>query len=228
MIVAAHQPNFAPWLGFFDKARHADVLVLLDTVQFIKRGYQNRTRVKGPQGPQWLTVPVRSKGRYDQLTLDVEIDESTDWRRAHVRTLHGLFARAPHRDALLEVVESAYAQPVGPRLVDLNRVLISAVVERLDIATRLVWASELDVTGSSTRLMRDLTLAVGGDTYLSGPTGRTYLEPEILDEAGVALRYHRFDPFEYPQRFGTFTPGLSCFDYVANVGFEPWCGARTA
>jgi hypothetical protein len=228
VIVAAHQPNFAPWLGFFDKTQHADVLVLLDTVQFIKRGYQNRTRVKGPQGPQWLTVPVRSKGRYDQLTCDVEIDESTDWRRAHLRTLHGLLAKAPHRDALLDVVESVYAQALGPRLVDLNLALISAVVERLDIPTRLVRASELDVTDSSTRLMRDLTLAVGGDVYLSGPTGRTYLEPEILDEAGVDLRYHGFEPFEYPQRFGAFTPGLSCFDYLANVGFVRWHGARSA
>ncbi len=222
MIVSAHQPNFAPWLGFFDKMLHSDVLVLLDTVQFIKRGYQNRARVKASNGPQWLTVPVISKGRYDQATRDVEIDETAKWRSVHLRTLQTVLARTPHRDELLEVVEPIYARDDVHRLVDLNLAVIRAVADRLGITTRLVSASELDVEGSSTRLMVSLTRAVGGDAYLSGPTGRQYLEPELFDEAGLELRYHSFDVFEYPQSYGAFEPGLSCLDYVANCGFTPW------
>ncbi len=222
MIVSAHQPNFAPWLGFFDKMLHSDVLVLLDNVQFIKRGYQNRARIKAAGGPQWLTVPVISKGRYDQATRDVEIDETARWRAVHLRTLHTVLAKAPHRDELLEVVEPIYGRDDVHRLVDLNLALIRAMADRLGIATRLVSASELDVEGSSTRLMLRLTRAVGGDAYLSGPTGRKYLEPELFDEAGLELRYHSFDAFEYPQLHGAFEPGLSCLDYVANCGFTPW------
>ncbi len=223
MIVSAHQPNFAPWLGFFDKALHSDVMVLLDTVQFIKRGLQNRSRIKGADGaPRWLTVPVISKGRYDQLTRDVEIEESTDWRSVHLRTLQSVLARAPHRDELFELVEPVYARRDVHRLVDLNVALIRAVADRLGIATRLVLASELDLEGSSTRLMVSLTEAVGGDVYLSGPTGRRYLEPELFDEAGLELRYHSFDAFEYPQLHGPFEPGLSCVDYLANCGSTPW------
>ncbi len=222
MIVSAHQPNFAPWLGFFDKMLHSDVLVLLDNVQFIKRGYQNRARIKAAGGPQWLTVPVISKGRYDQATRDVEIDETARWRAVHLRTLHTVLAKAPHRDELLEVVEPIYGRDDVHRLVDLNLALIRAMADRLGIATRLVSASELDVEGSSTRLMLSLTRAVGGDAYLSGPTGRKYLEPELFDEAGLELRYHSFDAFEYPQLHGAFEPGLSCLDYVANCGFTPW------
>jgi hypothetical protein len=222
VIVSAHQPNFAPWLGFFDKMLHSDVLVLLDNVQFIKRGYQNRARIKAAGGPQWLTVPVISKGRYDQATRDVEIDETARWRAVHLRTLHTVLAKAPHRDELLEVVEPIYGRDDVHRLVDLNLALIRAMADRLGIATRLVSASELDVEGSSTRLMLSLTRAVGGDAYLSGPTGRKYLEPELFDEAGLELRYHSFDAFEYPQLHGAFEPGLSCLDYVANCGFTPW------
>jgi hypothetical protein len=222
VIVSAHQPNFAPWLGFFDKMLHSDVLVLLDNVQFIKRGYQNRARIKAAGGPQWLTVPVISKGRYDQATRDVEIDETARWRAVHLRTLHTVLAKAPHRDELLEVVEPIYGRDDVHRLVDLNLALIRAMADRLGIATRLVSASELDVEGSSTRLMLRLTRAVGGDAYLSGPTGRKYLEPELFDEAGLELRYHSFDAFEYPQLHGAFEPGLSCLDYVANCGFTPW------
>ena len=196
--------------------------MLLDTVQFIKRGYQNRARVKAADGPQWLTVPVISKGRYDQATRDVEIDESARWRAVHLRTLRTVLAKAPYRDELLDVVEPIYARGDVHRLVDLNAALIQAVAGRLGITTRLVLASELELEGSSTRLMVGLTRAVGGEVYLSGPTGRAYLEPDLFDEAGVELRYHGFTPFEYPQLHGAFEPGLSCLDYVANCGFTPW------
>jgi WbqC-like protein len=222
VIVSAHQPNFAPWLGFFDKALHSDVLVLLDTVQFIKRGYQNRARIKTSTGPQWLTVPVISKGRYDQATRDVEIDETAAWRAVHLRTLQTVLARAPYRDELLAVVEPIYGRDDLHLLTDLNMEIIRAVADRLGIATRLVLASELSTEGSSTQLMVSLTEAVGGDVYLSGPTGRKYLEPELFDAAGLELRYHSFDVVEYPQLYGAFEPGLSCLDYIANCGFTLW------
>jgi hypothetical protein len=222
LIVSAHQPNFAPWVGFFDKMLHSDVFVLLDTVQFIKRGYQNRTRIKGSTGPQWLTVPVISKGRYDQATLDVQIDETTPWRTVHLRTLRTVLAKAPHRDTLLEIVEPIYAREDVHRLVDLNLALLRAVACGFGLATRLVLASDLELTGSSTELMVSLTKSVGGDVYLSGPTGRRYLEPASFEEAGLELRYHEFAPGEYPQLHGPFEAGLSCIDYIANCGFTPW------
>ncbi|MFC5141937.1 WbqC family protein [Actinomycetospora rhizophila] len=226
MIVSAHQPNFVPWLGFFDKMAQSDVTVLLDSVQFIKRGYQNRARVKGPSGAQWLTVPVVTKGRYDQLTHHVEIDETQDWRQVHRRTLHGLLARTPHRDLVDELLEPVYGEGSPAMLAELNIALIREVAARLEIDTRIVLLSELDAPGSSSQLMLNLTRAAGGDVYLSGPTGRKYLEPGMFETAGIELRYHSFTPFEYAQPFGEFLPGLSCLDYVANVGFRSWRNQR--
>ena len=223
MIVTAHQPNFAPWLGFFDKMRHADAFVVLDTVPYTKRSLQNRVRIKGPNGPQWLTVPVVTKGRYGQPTLEVMIDEETDWRDAHRRTLQGVLGRAPHRDELMSVLEPVYSAPGLSRLVDFNMALIREVVARFGISTPLVMASDLPPTDAhATQLLGELTRAAGGDVYLSGPSGRDYLEPALLGPLGVKLRYHEFQPFEYPQLFGEFAGGLSCLDYIANVGLEPW------
>ncbi len=223
MIVAAHQPNFAPWLGFFDKMRHADAFVVLDTVPYTKRSLQNRVRVKGPNGPQWLTVPVVTKGRFGQATRDVKIDEETDWRHAHRQTLQAVLGRAPHRDELQSVLEPVYSAPGLSRLVEFNMALIREVVARLGITTPLVMASDLPPTDAhATQLLGELTRAAGGDVYLSGPSGRDYLEPELLGPLGVELRYHEFRPFEYPQLFGEFAGGLSCLDYIANVGFVPW------
>jgi WbqC-like protein len=222
VIVAAHQPNFAPWLGFLDKMRHADVLVLLDTVQFIKRGYQNRTKLKGPDGPQWLTIPVITKGRYDQQTRAVEIDETAKWRDAHLRTIRSILGKAPHISAVLDAVEPIYTGEHTSSLVEFNMAILRAMVKGFGISTRLVMASDLGCETSSTRLMLDVTKAVGGTVYLSGPTGRNYLEPEMFPPEGVELRYHEFSSFSYPQRFGDFEPGLSCIDYAANVGFLPF------
>jgi hypothetical protein len=222
VIVAAHQPNFAPWLGFLDKMRNADVLVLLDTVQFIKRGYQNRTKLKGPDGPQWLTIPVISKGRYDQQTRSVEIDETAKWRDAHLRTIRSVLGKALHGSAVLDVLEPIYTGERTTNLVEFNMAILRAIVKGLGISTRMVMASDLGCDTSSSRLMLDVTKAVGGNMYLSGRTGRNYLEPEMFPPEGVELRYHEFHPFSYPQRFGDFEPGLSCIDYIANVGFLPW------
>jgi hypothetical protein len=222
VIVAAHQPNFAPWLGFFDKLRHADAFVVLDTVPFTKRALQNRVKVKGPSGPQWLTIPVVSKGRYGQPTNDVAIDEEAKWRQVHLQTIQTLLGKAPYRDVLLETLEPLYADRTLSRLVDFNMAVIRAFVTRLGITTPLLMASDLHCEGQATQLLIDLTKAAGGDVYLSGPTGRDYLEPERFGPAGVRLAYHEFQPFEYPQQFGEFVGGLSCLDYVANVGFVPW------
>jgi hypothetical protein len=83
-VLAAHQPQYLPWLGFFDKLAQADVFVLLDTVQFKKNEWQNRNRIKGPTGPQWLTVPVRH--RFPQTIAEVEVPPDDPWSRSRPTT----------------------------------------------------------------------------------------------------------------------------------------------
>src|SRR5581483_975536 len=41
MLVAIHQPQFLPWLGYLDKIDRADLFVVLDCVQFKKNEWQN-------------------------------------------------------------------------------------------------------------------------------------------------------------------------------------------
>ncbi|RNB87374.1 hypothetical protein EDM56_17080 [Brevibacillus fluminis] len=213
MIVTIHQPNFLPWLGFFDKMACADVFVLLDQVQFTRRGYQNRVQIKGSSGVQWLTVPVKTKGKYYQLTSEVEIDGEADWKKDHLRTLHTLYSGTAGYANTIAAVEELYT-PQLRKLTDLTIPGITLIAERLGISPRLIRASELNVSGSRSELLANLVAAVGGNTYLSGPSGKQYLDEGVFAERGIRVEYHHFEPKPYPQRFGPFIAGLSGLDYL--------------
>jgi WbqC-like protein family len=222
MIVGIHQPNFFPWLGFFDKMCKCDLFILLDTVQFIKRGYQNRVQLKYPNGAQWFTLPVITKGRWKQATRDVEIDPSPRWRRIHIQTFDALYRKTPHYPALIDELSTLYENPTS-RLAEFNILGVKWVKKTVGIETHLALASELGKYSSSgSALLLHLVKAVGGTVYLSGPTGRNYLDEALFSKAGIKVDYHSFTPFNYPQRFGEFIPGLSVLDYLFNVGPGFW------
>lgn len=215
MLVTIHQPNFLPWLGFFDKMADADLLIVLDHVPFERRGYQNRVRVKGPSGGQWLTAPVGSAGRYGEDIRDVRLDHGTPWRHNHRRTLGQFYRRAPGWAAGEELLGRLYGgEP--ERLVDFTLPALTELARALGVQTPVVNASALGVTGRRSELLCALTRAVGGSAYLSGPAGHDYLDEGVFHRHGIEVRYHSFRAFEYPQRFGPFEAGLSALDYLLN------------
>lgn len=215
MIVSIHQPNLFPWLGFFDKMARADVFVLLDNVPFTKGGYQNRVRIKGPSGPLWLTVPVITKGRLGQSTMDVEINNTVEWKRTHLGSLKTDYSSAPGFHKLMAHLLEIYSLEVA-KLVDFAIPGILLLKEMLGINVPIVRASQLGVSGSGSQLLCDIVKQLGGTIYLSGQSGRNYLDILAFERANISVEYHLFEPFQYPQRFGAFIPGLSALDYLAN------------
>lgn len=227
MIVSIHQPNVFPWLGFFDKMQKSDLFILLDTVPFTKGGFQNRVQLKGPNGPQWLTVPVATSGRLGQATNDVRLDERSMWRKTHLGTFAALYGRREEtQSSVWGAIERCYSSSVSS-LTEFTIPGILAMKELLGIKTEVVLASELKVTGSSSQLLCDLVAEVGGDMYLSGPSGRNYLDESLFERVGIQVSYHRYIPEEYPQRFGPFVSGLSTLDYLLNGGAS-WEAANEA
>lgn len=214
MIVTIHQPNFAPWIGYFDKMRQADVFVLLDTVPFSKGSYGNRVQI---QGGQWLTVPVLTKGRSGQLICDVETNQTRPWRSEHLKTLRSRYGRAPHLGDAVALLEDTY-QAGQTRLADMCCSLLERIVDYLGCDTALVRASALMARGSSSDLLAQIVAELGGDRYLSGPSGRDYLDESLFAERGIQVSYHSFTPTPYDQGGRAFEPRLSILDQIA------WCG----
>jgi hypothetical protein len=218
--VAIHQPNYVPWPGYFHKLAGADVFVYLDAVQYPRgRSFAARNRIKTPNGPAYLTVPVSvPKGTEGKASyLEVELADDR-WRKKHLATVEQSYARAPHFEEVYGLYERELE--AGQSLVELNVGLIEAFASYLDIATRRVRLSELLPSfGQKTQLIVDVCRAVEADGYLSGTGGgRDYNDEELLARHGIELRYDEFEYPAYPQLWGDFEPNLSVLDVLFNCG----------
>lgn len=216
MRVAIHQPNFLPWLGFFYKASQADVLVFLDDVQFIKRGYIHRNYIKGPNGKQFLGVPVITKGRYDQTINQTEINYDSRWQSKAIQTLKHLYSKSPGYSKRLPIIESILTKHY-PYLADLNIDLLNAAFGMMNIETKTIRSSELEnITGKSTDRLVSICKSVSAREYLSGAGGKKYQDELAYESAGIQLSYSDFEHPVYTQLHGDFLPQLSIIDYLFN------------
>jgi RimJ/RimL family protein N-acetyltransferase len=186
-VVAIHQPNFFPWLGFFDKLERCDTFVLLDTVEFSKGSRTNRVEVLVGGKPHWITAPVQRDGIGGPIR-DVLIDEGRDWRGKIVKTLRQNYSRA----AALPLVEELVGYRDG-RLARYNEHAIRRLAEAIGIRTPIVRASDLPVDGRATELLVDIVRAVGGAAYLAGGGAGGYQEDERFAANGIELTAQDFD-----------------------------------
>jgi hypothetical protein len=221
-LVAIHQPNFLPWLGFFDKIARADVFVLLDSVQFPKKGgtWTNRVRILVNGEPTWLTVPIDRAYHGTRTIREMQVrDHDGRWRETAVKTLRSAYGRAPFFDDLQGELEPLLRDPTR-ELAAYNERAIRRVCELLGLDTPLARSSELEVQGSATDLLIGLVQAVGGDAYLAGGGAAGYQEDDKFASAGITLRHQPFEPPSYPQGRDEHVAGLSVVDALMHTGVQ--------
>jgi WbqC-like protein family len=220
-LVAIHQPNFFPWLGYFDKLARADVFVLLDDVQFPKKGgtWINRVRLLIDGAPAWVTAPVVRSYHGVRQIREMRIDEQTPWRRKLLATIQASYGRAPHKDEVMPLLSQLIDNPTDD-LTEYNRASIAALADALGLPTEMVLSSSLGATGRATERLIELVKAVGGSGYLSGGGAGGYQEDERFSEADIELVQQGFEPPMYPQLASAPVPGLSVIDALLNCGFD--------
>jgi len=213
------QPTYLPWLGYFDLIDQSDVFVLLDTVQFEKQSWQQRNRVKTPQGVVWLTVPVLQD--LDNRIFEVEINNKVDWQRKHRGTIEQSYSRACYFGEFASALR-AFTTREWTHLADLNIALIEAFCGWFGLRPNLVRASEMPaIPGHREELIISICRHFGANEYLSPPGSRVYLNDETpFKEAGISLRFQAYEHPIYPQRHGEFVPYLSALDLLLNAGEE--------
>ena len=158
--VAIVQSCYIPWKGYFDLIASVDEFILYDDRQFTRRDWRNRNRIKTPQGSQWLTIPVETKGRYHQR-IDETVIGDPRWAEQHWKTIVHNYAAAPHFADYREQLETLYRTAVDRRLSMVNRHLLEGINELLGIATTISWSTDYDAEGSKTDRLVALCRSAG-------------------------------------------------------------------
>jgi hypothetical protein len=216
--VAIVQSSYIPWKGYFDLIRAADEFILLDEVQFTKRDWRSRNRIKTKDGLCWLTVPVHTKGRYQQRIMDTTISDS-NWSERHWQTIQGAYARAPFFESFAPQLRQAYEHPGSDRLSDVNRSLIEIVCQMLRITTPIRWSSEYHPREGRNERLVDLCVKSGATDYLSGPNARGYIDEAAFAAEGVTVHFADYAGYrEYPQPYPPFEHAVSVLDLLFCTG----------
>ena len=217
--VAILQSNYIPWRGYFDIIRRAGDFVLYDTAQYTKNDWRNRNRIITPDGPVWLTIPVRHSARFGQTIAQTRISDPR-WTKRHLGSLQAALGRAPlFRGTLAPALADCYAEAGAlDSLSQVNRLLIERVMGMLGLATRLHDAADLPQEGDRTGRLVSICKALGARRYLTGPAARSYLDEEQFESAGISVDWMVYPAYPaYAQADKGYDPSVSILDVLAHL-----------
>lgn len=222
-LAAIHQPTFFPWLGFFNKISKSDVFVILDNVQYPKKGgsWSNRVKILIGGEPSWITVPIVRSFTGTKNINEIDIDNSKNWNNKLLKSIEVNYKKAPFfNDTFPFLVD--LLSVTGSDLAKLNIKIIYAVCSLIGLKTEhFIVASALNTEGSSTDLLISIVEQTGCNSYMCGGGASKYQEDEKFEQAGIKLIYQNFKHPVYEQ-FNTkeFHPGLSVIDVLMNCGAD--------
>lgn len=215
MIIFVHQPEYIPWIGFFDKLARCDVFVIYDDAQFVHGSYHNRNRIRTSEGWRWLTIPIVHN--YPQLIKDVKI-YGRKWREEHTRLLRQSYEKTPYFETYFPVIEEALNFD-HELLIGLNLHLIRNIAEALNIKAKMIRSSEFPYYGQEkNEKLISMCKFMGSDTYLCGSGGKAYVDETAFFNANIKLKWHKYAHPTYKQYFEGFEPNMSIVDLLFNVG----------
>jgi hypothetical protein len=216
--VAIVQSNYVPWRGYFDLIASVDEFILLEDVQYTRRDWRNRNRIKTSQGPRWLTIPVRVKGRYTQLTCETEIEDPA-WADRHWEALRLNYREAAGFADAASFLEELYRTVPGPYLSDINRHFLDPICRRLEIETPLTDSRSYGAEGTKSDRLVELCRKSGATEYVSGPAAKAYLDEDAFAAAGITVTWFSYGPYpEYEQVYPPFEPQISILDTLLCAG----------
>jgi len=217
MKVTVHQPNFLPYMGFFDKCDYADILVIYDSTQFKKKDFQNRNKIKGKESWFWLNVPIKFNST--SKINEVKIDNSHDWKRIHLRALKTCYSNTPYFDKYFSSIKEIYRKE-WEYLSSFNIELIKFLLTELGIKCKIILSSDLSLETKATEGLVEICQKVGSNHYISGKDGKGYMN---LDYFKSKINFIEFQDYKHPiysQKFGKFEPYMCILDVLFNEGPE--------
>jgi hypothetical protein len=219
LIVTIHQPNYFPYPGFFQKVLLSDIYVILDRAQF-EFDITNRNKIITPEG-SWsrISVPVKKGQKFFEVR-NVEINNDQPWAEKNWDLICKSYNDSSFFDLYKTTLNSIFKKKWN-LIFDLNFYTLKKAFEWLDIKTEFILDSELDVTGMSSEHLLNICKKLGATKYLSGPSGKNYLNEKIFEQSKIKVEYQKYDPIIYPQKYAkSFVPNLSILDLLFNMGSD--------
>lgn len=226
-LAAILQPHYLPWIGYFEMVDRADVFVFLDDVDFIKREWKNRNRIRtSPYATdtRWLTVSVPRHAQHDTpiCAVPVAYPVDSDWALHHTRTISASYLKSPAFETAQSVLEALTRRYTT--LAELNIALASVVLTALGITTPVLRASELKCAGFKTEKLVNICKTIGATRYLANNGSSGYLQPQLFAESGIEMSYQNYTHPIYQQSYDgrklDFISHLSIIDFMCNVGLH--------
>ena len=213
------QSNYIPWKGFFDSMAAVDELMLYDDMQYTRRDWRNRNKIKTPKGAQWMTVPVEVKGKFFQKIKETKVSDP-DWWKDHLNLLRQNYYHAPYYGEVHELVESWYQEASRfEYLSEINAFFLRHIADYLEISTPITWSSDYELAEGKTERLVDLCIKRGATDYYTGPAAKNYMDETLFEKAGIAVHYWDYSGYEeYPQLYPPFDHAVSILDLIYNCG----------
>lgn len=220
MVVSIHQPNYLPWLGYFDKIANSDIFVIFDNVQYPrgKNHFGNRNKIKTNTGDKWLTVSLLGKSElknFNQIQLN-----TNGWEQEHIRLIENFYKKSPYFDKYFDNLKNIL-QKKYTNLSELNIELLQYFISQLDIDTKIILSSDIcsDNISGDQRILYILE-KLNCSSYISGtgPGSLRYIKEDDFKQRNIELIWQHYSHPVYNQQYGEFIPYMSIIDLLFNEG----------
>jgi hypothetical protein len=216
--VAIVQSNYIPWKGYFDLINLVDELILFDDMQYTKRDWRNRNRIKTANGARWLTIPVEVKGKYFQKIKDTVVSDAA-WNRKHWDFIVHSYSHAKYFGEYREQFEELYFGCSEKYLSRINHRFLIAICNLLSIETKITWSMDYRLAEGKTGRLVDLCKQAWAGEYISGPSAKGYIDEDMFEKEGIRLSYMDYSGYpKYNQLYPPFDHNVSIIDLIFNEG----------
>lgn len=219
MIVSINQPAYLPWLGYFHRIAISDIHVILDHVQFEKNSFTNRNKIRTREGAAMLTVPLKTKGLFGDLSIDTIRVADESWKVKHLKSIQNNYSKAKYFKHYEPVLTELFSKNYD-KLIDVILPMNEWLIQELNIRTKIIRSSEMNIQGTKNELVLNICRSLNAKTYLSGPFGRDYLDLDSFHNSGIKVDFHDYRHPVYPQLYEGFEPYMTILDLLLNHGKE--------
>jgi hypothetical protein len=218
--IAILQSNYIPWKGYFDIINSVDEFIIYDNVQYTRRDWRNRNKIKTHNGSIWLTIPAEIKGMFFQSIKETKV-VNNNWTKKHWNSIKRNYSKSKYFNDYKELFESLYLHEASKLiyLSDINYLFIKKINKILNINTKITWSSDYVLEGNKTEKLVNLCKQVNATEYLSGPAAKDYIDENIYRSEQIQVKWMDYSGYqEYEQLYPPFEHYVSVLDLIFNCG----------